>query len=65
MTDNCTSRNNVDILNQILNCNQFPREEIICAMEPRLRLKRSPTGVGLEPGTARSPTYGENLIGPK
>ena len=27
---------------------------MLCAIEPRLRLKRSPPQAGLEPGTARS-----------
>ena len=27
---------------------------MVCTMEPRLRLKRSPPQAGLEPGTARS-----------
>ena len=38
------------------------REEMIYAMEPILRLKRSPTGVGLEPGTARSRTTEAPLL---
>ena len=47
----------VNIIKQNLKLQSISdREEMICAMEPRLRLKRFPTGVGLEPRTARSPS---------